>query len=63
MTKQEEIKNLTSEELLNIECHTTHHNPNFNFLVWASHIKEALEKKTGQKYYIGRDCQFHLMEE
>lgn len=62
MTKQRETKNLTDEELENIERYD-YHNPEFDFPVWASQLKEALEKRTGGNYYIGEDCQFHLKEE
>ena len=58
---REEIRNLTSEELLNIDRYGGH-NSEFNFPLWVSKLKEHLEKKTGQRYYIGEDCQFHPIE-
>lgn len=35
------------------------HNQDFNFVLFAARLKELLEKRTGRKFYLGEDCQFH----
>lgn len=50
---------LTDRELIILEMHDGH-NPCFNFPLFTSQLKEALEERTGLKYSLGEDCLFHL---